>query len=102
MARSCFELAFKQVVGIPMIDNAPFPKPLQVKLEGKHDLQIIGWMQRVLVVFGMACPKVMMVVPTQKGEDPEKKPVEPACPENRVVNQLVKTIDQKMPCKKFW
>ena len=55
-------------------------------------------MERVLVMFGVARPEVMVVVPAQEGVNTEEKPVEPAGPEDGIVDQFVKTVDQE--CQK--
>ena len=54
-------------------------------------------MQGVLVVLGMASPEVVVVVPAEEGENSKEKAVEPPGFEYRVVDQLVKAVDQKMP-----
>ena len=54
-------------------------------------------MQCVFVVFGMAGPEMMVVVPAEEGENAQEEAVEPAGFEIRVVDQLVKAVDEKMP-----
>ena len=54
-------------------------------------------MHGVLVVFGMARPEVMVIVPAEEGKDAHEQPVQGAGLEYRVVNQLMKPVDQEMP-----
>ena len=48
-------------------------------------------------MLSMASPKQMMIVPPQEREDTQENSIEPPGTENRIVNQLVEAIDQKMP-----
>ena len=97
LSRESCQFAFDQVVGIAVVDDRPLPHVTQVELRGQDHLLVVGMMERVLVMFGMACPEVVMAMPPQEGIDAEEEPVEPAGPEDGIVDQFVKPVYQEMP-----
>ena len=79
----------------PWIYHSGFVEALAGYFDGKHDFEVIRRMERVLVVFLVACPEVHMVIPAQEAEDPQKKLVEEFGAEDRTVTQLMEAVQQK-------
>ena len=81
-------------------DQRPFPIDegrTQELFPGKifrlYDFHVFRQVYGVLVVFGMACPEVMVIVPAEEGKDAHEQPVQGAGFEYRVVNQFMKPVD---------
>ena len=53
--------------------------------------------QRILVMFGVTRPEVVVVVPSQEGIHAEEEAVQPPRPEDGIMDQFVKAVDQEMP-----
>ena len=49
------------------------------------------------MVFGVACPEVMVIVPAEESEDAKEKAIEPAGFKDRIVDEFVKAIDSEVP-----
>ena len=63
----------------------------------QDDFQIIGGMQRVFMMLGVARPELMVIVQAQKTENAEEEDVERFGFEDRIVHQFVEAVDEKLP-----
>ena len=66
-------------------------------MTGKDDFKVVGRVEGELVVLGVAGPEGDVVVPAEEAEDAREESVEPAGFEDRVVDQLVESVDQEVP-----
>ena len=65
--------------------------------EVRGDLQIIGRIERELVMLGVAGPEERRVVPAQKADQVEKEAIQEARREDRAVIELMKGVAQESP-----
>ena len=54
-------------------------------------------MERVFVVFGVARPEMVVIVPAQEGKESKERPIEPFRSKHGVVDQFVEAVDEKLP-----
>ena len=67
MAGKVPNFLFEQCVGIFVVYNGPFPQTFEVDFLREDDFLIVGRVQGVFVVLGMAGPEEMVVVPAEEG-----------------------------------
>ena len=67
MAGKVSEFFFEQCVGVLVVYNGSLPQTFEIDFLREYDFLIVGRVQGVFVVLGMAGPEEMVVVPAEEG-----------------------------------
>ena len=84
------------VPGAPEVDHGAAQVALQGHVHGQHHLPVLGRVEGVLVVLGVAGPELHGVVPAEEAEHVQEEEVQPLRAEDGAVAQLVEAVDDEV------
>ena len=90
-----FDMRLDRRVHTQRVDETGLEEVPEVQLRRQHHLEIVGLVQGVFVVLGVAGPEVHVATPAEEAVQAQKKPVEPSGPKDRIVAQLVRGVEQE-------